>query len=107
MLASLPRKSMLKVIQLKCYEAKYENTLCPAYNETYNSNTVISKLCVGFNLHKSPRTKLLYNVPRNFPFLLLRPSLASSHFCPTGSHHIILKFYSMGMITRALQMNFL
>lgn len=93
MLASLPRKSMLKVIQLKCYEAKYENTLCPAYNETYNSNTVISKLCVGFNLHKSPRTKLLYNVPRNFPFLLLRPLLTSSHFCPTVHHNIIHKLY--------------
>lgn len=49
--------SMAKVIQLKYYKAKYEKSMCPAYNKPPKPNIVISKCRVGFNLHKSPRRK--------------------------------------------------
>ena len=51
-----------------------KTVMCPIYNKPYNPNIVISKWCVGFNMHKNPKNTL-YNLPRNFPLVFMKPSL--------------------------------
>lgn len=67
---------MIEVIQLKYFKAKYEKVMCPVYNKLYNPNVVISKWCVGFNMHKNPRIKTHFTTcPLNFLPVFMKPLL--------------------------------